>query len=248
VASAPMKTSSTTHSTPLDWDRAWSEEIGRRMAEVAGDCVELLDAGDVHGAPAEGIAPRARPRSMPIASSGHARAHTRRSRWRNRRARSAATSSRAAYPHGARNGSRVISRSRDRVTSSSVASVAAARASPGRPDSVPVRRSLPPAAAVGAPCALRRPLLRVRAAWSPCRRTAGSSARGPCRSPGTLEVRDGELGTATVVSAAVGHSSPTVTKRFQDHYVRRSFSPKLRAGLGLGQKQEGRVVPMRRSR
>jgi hypothetical protein len=50
------------------------------------------------------------------------------------------------------------------------------------------------------------------------------------------------------VSAAVGHSSPVVTKRFYDHYVRRSFSPKLRAGLGLGQKQEGRVVPMRKTR
>jgi len=50
------------------------------------------------------------------------------------------------------------------------------------------------------------------------------------------------------VSAAVGHSSPIVTKRFYDHYVRRSFSPKLRAGLGLTAKQTGgRVVPMKRS-
>lgn len=49
------------------------------------------------------------------------------------------------------------------------------------------------------------------------------------------------------VSAAVGHSSPIVTKRFYDHYVRRSFSPRLRTGLGLGQKQEGRVVAMRKS-
>jgi integrase len=49
------------------------------------------------------------------------------------------------------------------------------------------------------------------------------------------------------VSAAVGHSSPVVTKRFYDHYVRRSFSPKLRAGLGLGATQDGgRVVPMRK--
>lgn len=49
------------------------------------------------------------------------------------------------------------------------------------------------------------------------------------------------------VSAAVGHSSPIVTKRFYDHYVRRSFSPKLRAGLGLGAKhQSGRVVTMRK--
>ena len=49
------------------------------------------------------------------------------------------------------------------------------------------------------------------------------------------------------VSAAVGHSSPVVTKRFYDHYVRRSFSPKLRAGLGLTAKQQGgRVVQMKR--
>jgi integrase len=50
------------------------------------------------------------------------------------------------------------------------------------------------------------------------------------------------------VSAAVGHSSPVVTKRFYDHYVRRTFSPKLRAGLGLvTQQQGGKVVPMRKS-
>ena len=46
------------------------------------------------------------------------------------------------------------------------------------------------------------------------------------------------------VSAAVGDSSPVVTKRF---YVRRTFSPKLRAGLGLTAKQQsGRVVQMKR--
>ncbi len=50
------------------------------------------------------------------------------------------------------------------------------------------------------------------------------------------------------VSAAVGHSSPMVTKRFYDHYVRRSFSPKLRAGLGLGAKQGGRIVSMPKPR
>ena len=50
------------------------------------------------------------------------------------------------------------------------------------------------------------------------------------------------------VSAAVGHSSPVVTKRFYDHFVRRSFSPRLRAGLGLVAKQEGgKVVPIRKS-
>lgn len=50
------------------------------------------------------------------------------------------------------------------------------------------------------------------------------------------------------VSAAVGHSSPIVTKRFYDHYVRRSFTPRLRAGLGLTAKQTGgRVVPIRKA-
>ncbi len=49
------------------------------------------------------------------------------------------------------------------------------------------------------------------------------------------------------VSAAVGHSSPVVTKRFYDHFVRRSFSSKLRAGLGLGRNQEGTVVPMKKA-
>jgi len=46
------------------------------------------------------------------------------------------------------------------------------------------------------------------------------------------------------VSAAVGHSSPVVTKRFYDHFIRRSFSPRLRTGLGLGKPTTGRVVPM----
>jgi len=51
------------------------------------------------------------------------------------------------------------------------------------------------------------------------------------------------------VSAAVGHSSLVVTRRFYDHFIRRTFSPKLRAGLGLVAKQEGgRVVPMRKAR
>jgi integrase len=49
------------------------------------------------------------------------------------------------------------------------------------------------------------------------------------------------------VSAAVGHSSPVVTKRFYDHYVRRTFSPRLRAGLGLGANVGGKVVPMRKT-
>ncbi len=38
--------------------------------------------------------------------------------------------------------------------------------------------------------------------------------------------------TLDEVSAAVGHSMPSVTKRHYDHYVRKEFSPALRRGLG----------------
>ena len=49
------------------------------------------------------------------------------------------------------------------------------------------------------------------------------------------------------VSAAVGHSSPGVTKRYYDHFVRKTFSPRLRAGLGLGkQSDSAAVVPIRK--
>jgi integrase len=49
------------------------------------------------------------------------------------------------------------------------------------------------------------------------------------------------------VSSALGHSSPEVTKRFYDHFVRRSFSPELRRGLGISDKQRsGDVVLLRR--
>jgi hypothetical protein len=34
------------------------------------------------------------------------------------------------------------------------------------------------------------------------------------------------------VSAAVGHSSPVVTRMYYDHYIRRTFSPSLRQGIG----------------
>jgi hypothetical protein len=37
-----------------------------------------------------------------------------------------------------------------------------------------------------------------------------------------------------------------VTKRFYDHYVRRSFSPKLRGGLGA--EKTGKIVQMRKKR
>lgn len=36
------------------------------------------------------------------------------------------------------------------------------------------------------------------------------------------------------VSAALGHSSPVVTRRYYDHFIRRSFSGLIRGGLGLG--------------
>src|SRR5258706_11460195 len=35
------------------------------------------------------------------------------------------------------------------------------------------------------------------------------------------------------VSAAVGHSTPLVTRRFYDHFVRKSFSNEIRSGFGL---------------
>ena len=45
------------------------------------------------------------------------------------------------------------------------------------------------------------------------------------------------------VSAALGHSSPVVTRRYYDHYIRRTFSAGMRAGLGLGAQQDGAVLP-----
>jgi integrase len=51
------------------------------------------------------------------------------------------------------------------------------------------------------------------------------------------------------VSAAVGHSSPVVTRRFYDHFIRKNFSQGLRAGLALGGeakgKRAGTVTPIR---
>ena len=55
--------------------------------------------------------------------------------------------------------------------------------------------------------------------------------------------------TLDEVSAAVGHSSPEVTKRYYDHHVRRSFSPKLRSGLGLsgGSQAPAELIPFPKS-
>ena len=56
-------------------------------------------------------------------------------------------------------------------------------------------------------------------------------------------------GTLDEVSAALGHSSPVVTRRYYDHFVRKSFSPELRRGLGIkAGGGEGAVVPMRKAR
>jgi integrase len=46
------------------------------------------------------------------------------------------------------------------------------------------------------------------------------------------------------VSAAIGHSTPAVTRRFYDHLVRRTFSPLLREGLGFNADEKGEVVPI----
>jgi integrase len=51
------------------------------------------------------------------------------------------------------------------------------------------------------------------------------------------------------VSAAVGHSSPVVTRRYYDHFVRDTFSPTLRAGLGLsGNGDEAKVIELGNSK
>ncbi|MBI5525197.1 MAG: tyrosine-type recombinase/integrase [Deltaproteobacteria bacterium] len=45
-------------------------------------------------------------------------------------------------------------------------------------------------------------------------------------------------------SAALGHSSPVVTRRYYDHFIRRKFSPVLREGLGMDRGASGEVVPL----
>lgn len=41
------------------------------------------------------------------------------------------------------------------------------------------------------------------------------------------------------VSAAIGYSSPVVTKRYYDHFVRKQYTSALRSGLGLGRRPAG---------
>lgn len=61
----------------------------------------------------------------------------------------------------------------------------------------------------------------------------------------TCSLRDGA--SLDEVSAAVGHSSPVVTRRYYDHHVRRSFSPELRRGLGLGNAAGlAQIIPLQR--
>jgi len=45
-------------------------------------------------------------------------------------------------------------------------------------------------------------------------------------------------------SAAVGHSSPEVTKRYYDHHEVKAFSAIMRLGLGLGADKGGTVTPI----
>ena len=56
--------------------------------------------------------------------------------------------------------------------------------------------------------------------------------------------------TLDEVSAALGHSSPVVTRRYYDHFVRKTFSPEIRQGLGITaqKRKDGEVVPMRKAR
>jgi len=44
--------------------------------------------------------------------------------------------------------------------------------------------------------------------------------------------------TLDEVSSAVGHSSPVVTRRYYDHFIRKTYSPQVRSGLGLGGDEE----------
>jgi integrase len=50
------------------------------------------------------------------------------------------------------------------------------------------------------------------------------------------------------VSSAVGHSSPIVTRRYYDHFVRQEFSPTLREGLGLGGERPADIIPLRHAK
>jgi hypothetical protein len=51
------------------------------------------------------------------------------------------------------------------------------------------------------------------------------------------------------VSAAVVHSSPVVTRRYYDHFIRKTFSSTLRGGLGFTATADGdkkaTVTPIR---
>jgi integrase len=50
------------------------------------------------------------------------------------------------------------------------------------------------------------------------------------------------------VSAAMGHSSPVVTRRYYDHFIRKGFSPGLRAGLGADPPGAAPVIQLRSRR
>lgn len=46
------------------------------------------------------------------------------------------------------------------------------------------------------------------------------------------------------VAAALGHSTPAVTARHYAHFVRKTFSPLMTAGLGMGGGEPARVIPI----
>jgi integrase len=51
------------------------------------------------------------------------------------------------------------------------------------------------------------------------------------------------------VSAAIGHSSPVVTRRYYDHFIRKTFSAGLRAGIGAtGNTDAAPVVQLHKSK
>ncbi len=49
------------------------------------------------------------------------------------------------------------------------------------------------------------------------------------------------------VSSAVGHSSPAVTRRYDDYFIRRSFSAGLREGLGAAAGAGAPLIPFRKA-
>jgi integrase len=89
------------------------------------------------------------------------------------------------------------------------------------------------------PCPTRkgRPYRKelIESRWDAVKEEAGLSLTWDEATRHSFVSRNLEQGVSLdEVSAAVGHSSPVVTQRYYNHFVRRSFSGRLKQGLGLG--------------